>query len=86
METTEKDIKLIVEWHKEQNKDKPQIDNVGEMNAHFIECYPREGCGVVVNNKFIAHDNVWPEEDNHNFRIRRGDLFQYNKGKDVQAV
>ena len=86
METIEKDVGLIVQAHKEQNKYNPQIDNIEEMNAHFLQCYPREGCGVVVNSKFIAHDNVYDEDQLHNFRIRRGDLFQYNKGKDVQAL
>lgn len=86
METIERDVQLIVERHKEQNKYNPQIDNVEEMNRHFLECYPREGCGVVVNNRFIACDNVYDKDELHNFRIRRGDLFQYNKGKDVQAI
>lgn len=87
METVAQDIELIVEEHKKQNEHNPQIDNLGEMNAHFLSCYPNEGCGVIVNNKFIACENVHetPEDD---FRIRRGDFFLHNKSSKlgVQAI
>jgi proteasome lid subunit RPN8/RPN11 len=62
------------------------INNIGEMNAHFLSCFPREGCGVVVNNKFEACENVYDKEELHNFRIRRGDYFKHDKDHGVQAV
>ena len=62
-----------------------EIENRGEMNAHFLACYPNEGCGIVINNKFIACDNVHetPEDD---FRIRKGDYFLRDREHGVQAV
>ena len=84
METIVKDLQLIVDEHAVQNQFNPQIDNLGEMNAYFLSCYPNEGCGVVVNNEFIACDNVHetPEDD---FRMRRGDFLKYSK-EGVQAI
>ncbi len=61
------------------------ITNMGEMNAHFLSCYPNEGCGVVVNNKFIACDNVF-EEPLHNFRIRKGDYLKHEREGGIEAI
>ncbi len=85
METIERDVQLIANSHIEQNKHNPIVDNVGEMNAHFLSCYPEEGCGVVVNSKFIACDNVAkePEDD---FRIRRGDYLRHEQSGGIEAV
>jgi len=85
METLEQDIQLIANSHLEQNQINPVINNIGEMNAHFLACYPNEGCGVVVNNRFIACENVHetPEED---FRIRRGDYLKHELEGGIEAV
>lgn len=85
METLERDIQAIANSHLVQDQINPVINNTGEMNAHFMGCYPNEGCGVVVNSKFIACDNVH-EEPGDGFRMRRGDYWKFNKGKDVQAI
>ncbi len=61
------------------------IDNINEMNAHFLSCYPNEGCGVVVNNTFKPCDNVFENPEN-NFRIRRGDYLKHEKAGGVEAV
>lgn len=85
MQTIDKDIALIVEEHKKQDEHNPQIDNKGEMNAHFLSCYPEEGCGVVTDNKFVPCDNVHetPEMD---FRMRRGDYIKHEREAGVQAI
>jgi proteasome lid subunit RPN8/RPN11 len=70
------DIALIVDRHAQQDEFNPVINNIEVMNAHFLNEFPKEACGVVVNGEFIACENVHetPEDD---FRIRKGDYFKH---------
>ena len=61
------------------------INNVGEMNAHFLARHPEEGCGIVVNEQFIPIENI-AEEPELDFRMRKGDYFYHDQKSGVQAV
>ena len=85
METLERDIQAIANSHITQNQMNPVIENLGEMNAHFMSCYPEEGCGVVLNKKFVSCDNVAEDREN-DFRIRRGDYLKHELNSKIEAV
>lgn len=55
-----------------------QITNIAELQAHMLTCYPQEGCGIVVENKFIPLAN---EADNpaENFKISDDVYFLYKE-------
>lgn len=78
------DMNLIVDRHAQQDEFNPVIENIEEMNAHFLTVFPNEGCGVVVNKRFIACENVHETPEN-DFRIRKGDYFQHLK-EGVDAI
>lgn len=51
------------------------ISNWREMEAHFVSVYPNEGCGFIINSKFVPAENVHAEPDN-NFRIKNEDYLK----------
>lgn len=59
-----------------------QISNTQTMNDHFLSVYPEEGCGVVVNNKFVPCDNI-ADDKVEDFRISSKDYLKYQK---IQGV
>ncbi len=60
-----------------------EINNAEEMNKHFLNCFPEEGCGFIVGSRFVPQKNV-AEEPEKDFRIRSKDFIKYNKK--IQAI
>src|SRR5574344_1559537 len=53
------------------------------IRSHAEECFPRECCGVIVNDQYIACRNI--AENDHQFEIHHKDLAKAEDLGEIQA-
>lgn len=72
---------MIKPWRECQTQFSKAVNNASKK--HSVKMYPNESVGIVVNNKYIALDNVHEEPLNH-FKIHPDVLVEY--AGSIQAV
>lgn len=58
-----------------------KINNPYDLHKHMLDCYPEEGCGIVVDDVFVPIKNTHPEPQT-NFKIDQEVL----KDQEIQGV
>lgn len=61
----------------------PLITNIDELRTHMLDCYPAEGCGVVINDVFIPLPNI-ASNPFDSFLIEADTYLLYEK--DIQVI